>query len=93
MAGKKGNKHLDPDDYVFLPTFPDNNDEKRNVVQRNYALQTLGKCFAVSVQNTPSLASKNITLYSLRHTFIMFRLMHGDDIDTLYLARNARPPN
>jgi len=90
VAGKKGDKHLDPDDYVFLPTFRDDNNEKRNVVQRNYALQTLGKCFAVCVQNTPSLASKNITLYSLRHTSIMFRLMYGDDIDTLYLARNAR---
>jgi hypothetical protein len=90
VAGKKGEKYLDPDDYVFMPTFRDDEDPKRNENQRLYALQTLGKCFAVCVQNTPSLSSKNVTLYSLRHTSIMFRLMYGDDIDTLYLARNAR---
>ena len=30
------------------------------------------------------------TLYSLRHTAIMFRLTEGDNIDLLTLARNAR---
>jgi len=30
------------------------------------------------------------TLYSLRHTAIMFRLTLGDQIDLLTLARNAR---
>ena len=30
------------------------------------------------------------TLYSLRHSSIMFRLMFGSSIDTLTLARNAR---
>jgi hypothetical protein len=29
-------------------------------------------------------------LYSLRHTAIMYRLMFGDSINTLALARNAR---
>jgi integrase len=30
------------------------------------------------------------TLYSLRHTCIMFRLINGDGIDPLTLARSAR---
>lgn len=30
------------------------------------------------------------TLYSLRHTSIMFRLLYGRGIDLLTLARNAR---
>jgi hypothetical protein len=30
------------------------------------------------------------TLYSLRHSSIMFRLLYGQAIDTLTLARNAR---
>jgi hypothetical protein len=30
------------------------------------------------------------TLYSLRHTAIMFRLLYGRGIDLLTLARNAR---
>ena len=30
------------------------------------------------------------TLYSLRHTAIMFRLTQGDQIDLLTLARNCR---
>ena len=30
------------------------------------------------------------TLYSLRHTCIMYRLLYGDGVDLLTLARNAR---
>jgi hypothetical protein len=30
------------------------------------------------------------TIYSLRHTAIMFRLLYGRGIDLLTLARNAR---
>jgi len=35
------------------------------------------------------LTSKNIQLYSLRHTAIMFRLMRSN-VDSLILAKNAR---
>ena len=30
------------------------------------------------------------TIYSLRHTCIMYRLLYGEDIDVISLARNAR---
>jgi hypothetical protein len=37
-----------------------------------------------------SATGESRTLYSLRHTAIMFRLTMGDHIDLLSLARNAR---
>ena len=37
-----------------------------------------------------SAGGERRTLYSLRHTAIMFRLTKGDDIDLLTLARNCR---
>jgi len=30
------------------------------------------------------------TIYSLRHTCIMYRLLYGNNIDVITLARNAR---
>ena len=37
-----------------------------------------------------SAAGETRTLYSLRHSSIMFRLLFGRTVDTLTLARNAR---
>ena len=73
-----------PEDYVFLPAEKD----------RNYALAVLGFWFKW-VMREAGLAStddKNRprTLYCLRHTSIMFRLLYGQGIDMLTLARNAR---
>lgn len=71
-----------PDGYVFLPQY----------TNRTTAMALLGKLFAVVVEKTKieERTGKNITLYSLRHTAIMLRLMKGDQIDTVSLARNAR---
>lgn len=73
-----------PDDYVFLPAESD----------RNYALAVLGFWFKwVMREAGVSLESEvgnQRTLYSLRHTAIMFRLLYGKGIDMLTLARNAR---
>lgn len=85
-----GKTYLEPDDYVFLPTFRDDEDVSINETKRKYALQTLGKCLQICVENTKPLEGKEITLYSMRHTSIMFRMMYGDQIDTLHIARNAR---
>jgi hypothetical protein len=51
----------------------------------------VGKLFKRIVQETgiQVKTDKKITLYSLRHTAIMFRLTLGE-VDTLALARNAR---
>ena len=73
-----------PGDYVFLP-------EERD---RHYALAVLGFCFKwvlreAGVPETDALGRPR-TLYCLRHTAIMFRLLYGQGIDMLTLARNAR---
>jgi integrase len=73
-----------PEDYVFLPAEQD----------RNYALAVLGFWFKW-VMREAGVASEDAmgrlrTLYCLRHTSIMFRLLYGQGIDMLTLARNAR---
>jgi integrase len=73
-----------PDDYVFLP----------GELDWNYALAVLGFWFKwvmreAGVSPVDSLGRLR-TLYCLRHTSIMFRLLYGQGIDMLTLARNAR---
>jgi integrase len=76
--------HGGPDDYVFLPAETD----------RNYALAVLGFWFKWVMREAgvaPEDAMGRLrTLYCLRHTAIMFRLLYGQGIDMLTLARNAR---
>jgi integrase len=76
--------HGAPDDYVFLPQLRD----------RQHALSILGFWFKwvlreAGMEEIDHLGRKR-TLYSLRHTAIMYRLLYGQGIDTLTLARNAR---
>jgi integrase len=73
-----------PEDYVFLPGEKD----------RGYALAVMGFWFKW-VMREAGVASEDAmgrlrTLYCLRHTSIMFRLLYGQGIDMLTLARNAR---
>lgn len=73
-----------PEDYLFLPLEND----------RQYALAVLGFWFKW-VMREAGLAGTDDqnrlkTLYCLRHTSIMFRLLYGQGIDMLTLARNAR---
>jgi integrase/PHD/YefM family antitoxin component YafN of YafNO toxin-antitoxin module len=76
--------HGGDDDYVFLPEEKD----------RNYALAVLGFWFKWVVREaglpTTDDWGRPRTLYCLRHTAIMFRLLYGQGIDMLTLARNAR---
>jgi integrase len=73
-----------PDDYVFLPAETD----------RTYALAVLGFWFKWVMREagvaTADALGRDRTLYCLRHTSIMFRLLYGQGIDMLTLARNAR---
>ena len=78
----ENNPH-DPDDFLFLPTLKN----------RTYAMETLRRNFdAVLLDANLKKAGsgETRTLYSLRHTAIMFRLTQGDQIDLLTLARNCR---
>lgn len=75
---------VDGDDYVFLPQYKEN---------RDYALKQLQRQFEVLMWATGlgvGSDGESRTLYSLRHTSIMYRLLFGDSINTLALARNAR---
>jgi integrase len=72
------------DDYVFLP----------GELDRVYALAVLGFWFKWVMREagvaTVDALGRDRTLYCLRHTSIMFRLLYGQGIDMLTLARNAR---
>ena len=72
-----------PDDYLFCP----------QQLNRDYALRDITRQFdqvlkATGLKETPNGEAR--TLYSLRHTCIMFRLINGEGIDPIKLARNAR---
>jgi integrase len=69
------------DDYVFFPQYEN----------RTTAMGVISRLFSKIVQesNLKDATDKNITLYSLRHTSIMLRILIGK-VDTLALARNAR---
>ena len=71
------------DDYLFLPHLRD----------RNYAASLLSLHFNWILNETGLKLGPNDqprTLYSLRHSAITFRLLYGQGIDLLTLARNAR---
>jgi hypothetical protein len=72
-----------PDDYLFCP----------HQLNRDYALRDITRQFdqvlkVAGLKHTANGEAR--TLYSLRHTCIMFRLINGEGIDTITLARNAR---
>jgi integrase len=72
-----------PDDYIFMPQFRD----------RQYAHVLLSTFFNWVLSETglkKGAHGQDRSLYSLRHSAITFRLLYGDGIDLLTLARNAR---
>lgn len=72
-----------PDDYLFLPHLKD----------RNYAHWVLNFHFNWVLAQTGLKQGPHgqpRSLYSLRHSAITFRLLYGQGIDLLTLARNAR---
>ena len=80
---QSNNAPVGPDDFVFFP----------NLTNRDFALQTMRRQFdeVLATSKLKRSSSGEVrTLYSLRHTAIMFRLTKGDSIDLLTLARNCR---
>lgn len=77
----RAGKHCDPDDFVFYPEY-----ENRETGQAK-----LGKMFRKMVNESEleKTTGKNIVLYSLRHTSLMYRILYSD-VDVLTLAKNAR---
>ena len=81
IAKLEAYKPADPDEYVFFPYYPN----------RTTMMSVWGKLFRAVLEKSKieETTGKNISLYSLRHTSIMYRLMYGK-VDTLILAKNAR---
>ena len=72
----------DPEKFVFLDQYPIRQTAQERMRDRFEALlQQTGLVFN-------SFGQKR-TLYSLRHSALMLRLLHGDDINLLLLAKNA----
>jgi hypothetical protein len=72
-----------PNDYLFLPEVKD----------REGAIQLITTHFRKILEKAKLRSGQYgqfRTLYSLRHTAITFRLLYGNGIDLLTLARNAR---
>lgn len=75
--------HAEADNYVFMPEFPNRDTALRRLQQQfNYLLDDL------DFKTGPR--GEERTIYNLRHTCIMHRLLEGGNIDLLTLARNAR---
>lgn len=80
---KKAGLGVSSNDYLFFPQF----------VNRDYALKLLQVQFDALLTDLnlrEGLHGEKRTLYSLRHTCIMYRLLYGENIDVITLARNAR---
>ena len=80
---RQNNRSVTKDDYVFFP----------HLLNRDFSLQTMRRQFdyildKCDLKKTPNGEPR--TLYSLRHTSIMFRLTMGESIDLLTLSRNCR---
>jgi len=77
----KTQQTISPDEYLFYPQYQN----------RDTMMSVVGRLFRKIVERTEieKNTDKNITLYSLRHTSIMMRLVKGN-VNTLHLARNAR---
>jgi len=76
-------REVTPEDYVFMTS----------AASRDNAMKLLARQFEIVLAVTGlklSNAGETRSLYSLRHSCIMFRLMFGRGVDTLTLARNAR---
>jgi hypothetical protein len=84
MREAKSNGYGKPNDYLFLPEL-----SKR----RDQALRHMGFLFTW-ILNKANLKYGNKgqtrTLYCLRHTAITYRLLYGEGVDLLTLAKNAR---
>jgi integrase len=73
-----------PDDWVFLPQ---EKDREHALALFNFWLKWVLREAGLALSDAHG---QSRTLYCLRHTAITFRLLYGQGIDMLTLARNAR---
>lgn len=84
LARAKQQGHGGADDHVFLPQEPN---REHALALFNFWLKWVLRQAGLPLTDNHGQAR---TLYSLRHTAITFRLLYGQGIDMLTLARNAR---
>lgn len=80
---RKNGSPAKPDDFLFQP---DN-------LNRDYGYRVLARQLDIVLENAGlKETEEGVTrsMYSLRHTGIMFRAMYGQEISSLKLAKNAR---
>jgi len=81
LAITKENGFGDPEDYVFYPQYKN----------RTTFLSTVSRLFKFCIREAGlEDPTKQYSLYSLRHTAIIYRILKGENIDLLTLAKNAR---
>ena len=74
----------DSEDYVFFPHYTNDRDFVMAIIRNQLDI-------VMKHANLKQAANgQRRTIYSLRHTAIMLRLIKGDQIDLLTIARNAR---
>jgi hypothetical protein len=74
----------DSEDYVFFPHYTNDRDFVMAIIRNQLDI-------VMNHANLKQAANgQRRTIYSLRHTAIMLRLIKGDQIDLLTIARNAR---
>lgn len=78
------NRRAQPTDYVFLP---EEKDRDHALAVFNFWLKWIMREAGLPLKDQHQ---QERTLYCLRHTAITFRLLYGQGIDMLTLARNAR---
>jgi len=83
LKASKEQGYGNPDDFVFMPKYKNREFAVRSI-SRQFHTVLLSAGLYVSPQG------QTRTLYSLRHSAIMFRLIKGKDMCLLTLARNAR---
>ena len=71
------------DQFIFMPKFAN-----RDVALQHLRLQFQEALSRIGLKHART--GQTMTLYSLRHSAIMFRLLQGKSMDLLTLARNAR---
>jgi hypothetical protein len=84
LAHAKATGHGGPEDYLFMPA---ESDREHALAILNFWLKWVLREAGIPLTDTHG---KTRTLYCLRHTAITFRLLFGQGIDMLTLARNAR---
>jgi len=85
LAYQKSRGYGEADDYVFVPEF--------GAAKRQYVPDMLAKQFKQVLIRAGMDVGKDEArrvMYSIRHSIIMDRLVHGDTVDVNAIAQNAR---